>query len=616
MKAKMLFVSLLLCFSLVFSPALSGALASSEERFVPQAQSWQIQTVDSVGDFVGRWTSLALDQLDRPHITYTRGDGSWPVFYSNLQYARWTGSSWQVQVVQSTGSVGWGTSLVLDGSDTPHIGYNYYYYRSPTDQLSFLMYAKWTGSGWQTSVVNSGDSHLSLALGAGNTPNLAHSEYRKLSYSTWTGSAWQIQDVDTGGDGLGKENSLSLDRNGNPHISYYDEANGDLKYAYWTGSAWQVQTVDATGNVGRFTSLALDGSDNPHITYYDDTQDDLKYARWTGSSWQKQTIDSGGDVGQYTSLTLDGNSNPHVSYYDVTNGDLKYAKWTGSSWAIQVVDSSGNVGQYTSLKLDKNGNPHISYHDVTNRDLKYARWGEPATPTPTATLTPPPGVMDRFIYLPLVVKDYQPPVVATPTVVVPTAASTLTPTQVQTRTPTTTPVPSLTPTPIPVSTSTPTLVPTTPVLPCGIGNCDFEQGVAVWTEYSLKGYPLIMQDTDLPIPPRSGSWAAWLGGSNDETSYLQQSVLVPADRPYLAYWKWIDSVDACGYDFAYIRINGNTVDEYYLCQGTTNTDWELATVNLSAYAGQVVQLQVRVETDYSLESNLFVDDFAFQSTGN
>lgn len=632
MKAK-LYISLSLLCALLIVVAWTplgqrqislAEILTSEDYSLPQAQDWQLQTVDDLDDdWVGRWTSLALDRFDNPHISYTWIFESWPEFYSRLKYAQWTGNSWNRQVVVDTGSIGWGTSLALDSNDSPHISFNYIYYRSAIDQLRFLEYARWTGSNWQISIVSIHDSHLSLALDNGNLPHIAHSEYRKLSYSSWTGSEWSSQDVDAGGDGLGEENSLALDRNGNPHISYWDETNGDLKYAYWTGSTWQVQSVDQTGNVGRYTSLALDSSDNPHISYYDVTNGDLKYARWISNSWQIQTIDVLGDVGQYTSLAIDSNGNPHISYYDVTNGDLKYARWTGSSWEINTVDSVGDVGEYTSLKLDRNGNPHISYHDVTNRALKYARRGEPITPTPTAsptpTATPTPGPLDKFVYLPLVLRNYIPPTPGTPTPTPTPGGPTLTPTPTPTSTPTRTPTPTSTPTATPTSTPTPSPTPGGPTPtppPCGIGNCDFEQGATIWTEYSQKGWPLIMHADDLPILPHSGSWAAWLGGDDDEIAYLQQSVFVPADRPYLGYWHWIESEDLCGYDFAYVRINDNTVHQYDLCSSNNTNGWVLHVVSLSAYTGQTVQLQVRVETDSSRISNLFLDDFAFQSTGD
>ena len=56
----------------------------------------------------------------------------------------------------------------------------------------------------------------------------------------------------------------------------------------------------------------------------------------------------------------------------------------------------------------------------------------------------------------------------------------------------------------------------------------------------------------------------------------------------------------------------DTVD---LCSSNNTGGWVQKSINLSAYAGQTVTLQIRAATDGSLNSNWFIDDVSFQSTG-
>lgn len=58
-------------------------------------------------------------------------------------------------------------------------------------------------------------------------------------------------------------------------------------------------------------------------------------------------------------------------------------------------------------------------------------------------------------------------------------------------------------------------------------------------------------------------------------------------------------------------INNTPVDTYDLCTSANTGGWVEHVVNLNAYAGQSVTLQIRTETDGSNISNLFVDDVVF-----
>jgi hypothetical protein len=163
--------------------------------------------------------------------------------------------------------------------------------------------------------------------------------------------------------------------------------------------------------------------------------------------------------------------------------------------------------------------------------------------------------------------------------------------------------------------STPRLETGVNLAPLDVTNGDFESGPVSWDEYSTHGWDLIVTSFPTGVVPHGGSWAVWLGGDYDDVSYIQQQVIVPSDSPSLIYWHWIASADACGYDFGSVTVNGSPIDQYDLCSSGNTGGWVEHSVDLSAYAGQSVSLQLRAETDGSLNSNLFIDDVSLVGTG-
>jgi|GEM_PF-1166959 len=142
-----------------------------------------------------------------------------------------------------------------------------------------------------------------------------------------------------------------------------------------------------------------------------------------------------------------------------------------------------------------------------------------------------------------------------------------------------------------------------------IANGDFENGRdGSWQEYSAYGWDIIVDAFELPIPPHSGSWAAWLGGDLNEVSYILQGVTIPTEASTLSFWHWIGSDDECGYDFGWVKINNTNVLIIDLCEDNNTDGWIKNTLDISAYAGQTVTLQFRVETDDLYYSSYFVDD--------
>ena len=146
-------------------------------------------------------------------------------------------------------------------------------------------------------------------------------------------------------------------------------------------------------------------------------------------------------------------------------------------------------------------------------------------------------------------------------------------------------------------------------------NGDFEDGQdGSWTEYSSNGWKLILNSGYPPdIFPHSGTWLTWLGGDDDETSRLSQSILISSSRPYLHYWYWIGSEDICGYDFYRLKVNSSLLIQTNLCGSTSTNGWVERVVNLSSYSGSTATLMFEVTLDGVLNSNFFLDDVSMSS---
>ncbi|MFH0790798.1 MAG: hypothetical protein V2A64_04120 [Candidatus Omnitrophota bacterium] len=286
---------------------------------------------------------MALDTNNNPRLSYYSLS---PVENQSLRYASYSGSSWTFKTVDS--------------------GLN-------------LLSAPWFIGGPATE----GQKNTSIALDSTNTAHISYFKFNTtdstydLKYARSSGGTWAKQSVATGLSNGAGDSCLAIDSTNNPHLCYF---NGSaLIYARYTGS-WVQQTVDdpsggiyLIGEFSMYISFALDTNNNPHISYYDYVNQDLKYAYYTGSEWVIQTIDSVGRVGRYTSLVLDSNNNPHISYCDDNNRDLKYAYYTGSEWFVQKI-YDGQMASTSSLNIDEYKRPHLSFNDsgVSGlSDMKY-----------------------------------------------------------------------------------------------------------------------------------------------------------------------------------------------------------------------------------------------------
>ena len=253
-----------------------------------------IQIVDTSGDDVGGWLSIAVDSQNRPAVAYfdgTRGD---------LRYAILSGGVWNVQTVDSKNSVGLFPSLKFDSSDHPVIAY----------------YKKTTGD---------------------------------LRIAQSDGTNWNITEVATADD-VGRSASLARQPNGLWAIAYENSTAGRLQYAYQTSvSAWQNVTVDISTAGISYISLAFDTSGRASISYQETGFGDLKFALNKNGKWTTGTIASKGSVGMYTRLVYGADGIANIFYYSKQLNTLMQAKGYLGNWTITQLQSGG--GRFISAVL-------------------------------------------------------------------------------------------------------------------------------------------------------------------------------------------------------------------------------------------------------------------------
>ena len=159
-----------------------------------------------------------------------------------------------------------------------------------------------------------------------------------------------------------------------------------------------------------------------------------------------------------------------------------------------------------------------------------------------------------------------------------------------------------------------------------VNDGSFENGpppASAWTETADNVCEWI-QDPTGPwgIGAFDGTYAYWAGGycsGVPSTDSVTQDITVPVEDTLLSFWYVsyrIDDDDPSPDDFAYVSVNGTTVWEMDMTQANeTYPDWVNVTVDLSAYADQVVSLKFGAVSVGDTTGNILFDYIEFEPGG-
>jgi hypothetical protein len=171
-----------------------------------------------------------------------------------------------------------------------------------------------------------------------------------------------------------------------------------------------------------------------------------------------------------------------------------------------------------------------------------------------------------------------------------------------------------------------------------VSDGSFEQGPPPGSEWSEvintpTNCPSGIEDWSFPealdAPAVDGVMTYWAGGYcpgptnvGAVEGWVEQDVAVPSSTPILIFWYAAfrdDPAESAGSDVAFIDVGGNeqwSLDVSTAANDTNDGDgtrcFVPARIDLSAFAGQVVELRVGLDSDLSeLVGNVFFDDFTF-----
>jgi hypothetical protein len=408
-----------------FRPAVEATPAAISGEHPSEISWWQEECAECFKQVTNR--ALWMDENGLPHIYYG---------CEKLHSAKFDGVEWVLGMDDRLAQLGICITPVIDQFGYPHL----VYFDAPPNSLK---YAYETNSGWYFQTVVQSEyeiTNFSLALDNDNNPHISYfdeSANAGLMYAVRKDSSWQIETVDPI---WGRENAITVDQEGRPHLVFTALLN--VSYAYLDHTGWKSEKVasctsvdmsgecrlpsvvlDQAGGIhvgfiydysdGKYRtsiptyatknltgwktraiehpptgkridnlSIAVDSSGSPHFSYFiPGFQKKLSYAYLENDNWVIYNLDSNA-TGNPT-LAIAGDGIVHISYNAEVLGadtqllELKYASGIRNNWEFETIDQgSYAVGEYASLALDDADNAHISYYDVQNQDLKYAKRGE------------------------------------------------------------------------------------------------------------------------------------------------------------------------------------------------------------------------------------------------
>lgn len=298
--------------------------------------NWKKEIVDASA-FAGNETSLAFGSEENPNILYIDKN-----FF--LKLAKKDDEGWQIEKIFAGAAL----SLKLAFNEKGESFISFW-----DKNKGAMSFGKKENGEWKIEVIESVEVGWWNDFALNEREEKFYISYydfknKDLLCAFFDNEGLRKELVDFEGD-VGRFNSIFTDRENNLHISYFDKENSNLKYAKKIDSGWEIETADKQG--GERTNISLDKKGNPVISYISVGEGETKFlgeeqveknlkekkdfcassnsfklARKNGCFWQIRNIDSG-EIGD-NSLLIDKEGSIHLLWQNLLSDELKYLNFS------------------------------------------------------------------------------------------------------------------------------------------------------------------------------------------------------------------------------------------------------------------------------------------------
>jgi hypothetical protein len=155
-------------------------------------------------------------------------------------------------------------------------------------------------------------------------------------------------------------------------------------------------------------------------------------------------------------------------------------------------------------------------------------------------------------------------------------------------------------------------------------NGGFEAGLAPWVAYTTGQDPLdydAAASADIGVIPHEGQRLGWLGGVPSETNRLSQEVTLPVAAARVAFAgalriQVFEQHTLVDFLRASLVIAGQRIPLFEFDNGDATEDWfvhVVPSVDVAAYAGQTLTLEIESEVGVGPGTNFFLDGLSLVS---